>query len=356
MLMKVLTIVGARPQFVKAAVVSRAFATRPSVVEVLVHTGQHFDHNMSDLFFEELGMRAPDHHLGVGGGSHAENTGRAMESIEKVLVKESPDYVLVYGDTDSTLAGALAAAKLCIPLAHVEAGLRSFNQRMPEEINRVLTDHISSVLFTPTRAAVVNLEREGIVGDKVRLVGDVMYDAVKIYTAVAERRSDIMRRLGLEKREYVLATLHRKENTDDPLRLSSILGALATNDGPVVLPIHPRTKKRVAEFGLRVGPNVMIIDPLGYLDMMLLTRNARLVATDSGGLQKEAFFHGVPCITLREETEWVELIEIGANRLVGSDGSAIKEALRGDLPIPGPANIYGTGASAEQIADFFVSL
>jgi len=351
--MKVAVIVGARPQFVKAAVVSRAFASRPGVTEVLIHTGQHFDRNMSDVFFEELGIRAPDYSLGVGGGSHAENTGRAMEAIEKVLLRESPDYVLVYGDTDSTLAGALAAAKLCIPIAHVEAGLRSFNQRMPEEVNRVLTDHVSRVLFAPTRAAVANLGREGIAGERVRLVGDVMFDAVRIYTRVAEARSDIMARIGLRKGEYVLATLHRQENTDDRGRLSAILGALAANDGPVVLPIHPRTKKRIAEFGIRVDPKVRLIDPLGYLDMMLITRNARMVATDSGGLQKEAFFHGIPCITLREETEWVELVEVGANRLVGADGEAIAEALRGRPPVPVPADIYGAGDAARQIADFF---
>jgi UDP-GlcNAc3NAcA epimerase len=345
---KVLTVVGARPQFVKAAVVSRALA-KQGLNEVLVHTGQHFDDNMSAVFFKELQIKEPAYNLGIGGGSHAANTGRSMEAIESLIGSEVPDFVLVYGDTDSTLAGALAAAKLCVPIAHVEAGLRSYNRNMPEEINRVLTDHVSSLLFAPTQTAVQNLAREGINGPSVRLVGDVMYDAVGFYTALAAERSNVLERLDLKSGGYVLVTLHRKENTDDAGRLVSILEGLARNDGPVLLPLHPRTQKRIREFGLDVRSPIRIVDPVGYFDMMILQRNARVIATDSGGIQKEAFFHNVPCLTLRDETEWVELVEIGANKLVGADPDAIAEGLRGHK-MPAASPIYGTGNAAEVIA------
>lgn len=348
---KILTVVGARPQFVKAAVVSRALADHGGLQEVIVHTGQHFDDNMSAVFFDELDIPKPAHHLGIGGGSHGANTGRTLEAVERVMLDEEPDIVLVYGDTDSTLAGALAAAKLCIPVAHVEAGLRSFNRRMPEELNRVLTDHVSELLFAPSAAAIDNLAREGIGGSKVQSVGDVMYDAVRAFTPVAERRSDVLTTLGLTARAYALVTLHRKENTDDAKRLRSILDGLQQSGLPVVLPLHPRTRNRLADFGVHPGPGIRVIDPVGYFDMMLLERSARLIATDSGGVQKEAYFHGVPCVTMRDETEWVELVELGVNRLVGADTDAIAAALKSPPVVAGATRgAYGDGHSAARIA------
>lgn len=348
---KILTVVGARPQFVKAAVVSRAIANHGNLNEVIVHTGQHFDANMSTVFFEELGIPKPGHNLGIGGGSHGANTGQAMEAVERVMLEERPDLVLVYGDTDSTLAGALAAAKLCIPVAHVEAGLRSFNRRMPEEVNRVVTDHVSHLLFAPSRTAIDNLAREGIASEMVHRVGDVMYDAVLAFTPVAERRSLILSTLALTPKSYVLVTLHRKENTDDPDRLHAILAGLSQAELPVLLPLHPRTRNRLAEFGIRPDPRIRLVDPVGYFDMMLLERNARLIATDSGGVQKEAYFHGVPCLTLRDETEWVELVELGANQLVGASANAIASALAHPPRLSDHTHgAYGDGRSAERIA------
>ena len=326
--MKVVTVVGARPQFVKAAVVSRAFSENcPDVTEVIVHTGQHYDANMSDVFFQELDIPRPHYHLGVGGGTHGQNTGRMLEKLEQVAMSEHPDWVLVYGDTDSTLAGALAAVKLHVPVAHVEAGLRSFNRLMPEEINRVLVDHASDLLFTPTEVADRNLAREGIANDKCLRVGDVMYDATLYYSARAEHTSEILGQLGLRCGDYVLATIHRQENTDDRVRLEGILLGLGHSSMPVVWPVHPRTRKRMHEFGIEVSSNVRLVDPVGYLDMLMLEKNARLVVTDSGGVQKEAYFHGVPCLILREETEWVELVEAGASRLVGADATTIAQAI-----------------------------
>lgn len=353
---KIVTVLGARPQFVKAAVVSRCLKDHANVSEVLVHTGQHFDNNMSAIFFEELGLPAPAHHLGIGGGSHASNTGRAMEGIETVIEAVRPDWVLVYGDTDSTLAGAIAAAKLCVPIAHVEAGLRSFNRRMPEEINRVLTDHVSTLLFAPSRVAVANLAHEGITGDSVRMVGDVMLDCVQVFSRVAEQRSNILTKLGLERRGYVLSTLHRKENTDDHTRMAAILEGLGRSPVPVILPLHPRTRKRMTEFRVEVPPRIRIVEPLGYLDVLLLEKNARMIATDSGGVQKEAYYQGVPCAILRDETEWTELVEIGANRLVGADPSRISEMLASAEPKSVPPGIYGDGDSAERIAASLVEM
>lgn len=349
---KILTIVGARPQFVKAAVVSRALLQSSSLSEVLVHTGQHYDKDMSEIFFQELDIPAPKRNLGIGGGSHGSNTGRALEQLESVMLEEKPDMVLVYGDTDSTLAGALAAAKLCIPVLHVEAGLRSFNRRMPEEVNRVLTDHVSTVLFVPSRAALDNLRQEGIEGDRVCQVGDVMFDAVRIFGEIAQQRSQVMEQLGLSAREYVLATLHRKENTDDRTRLAAILQGLGDSAVPVVLPLHPRTRARVDEFGLRIPATVRVVDPVGYLDMQALERNALLVATDSGGVQKEAYFHGVRCVTLREETEWVELVELGANVLAGADATKIAAALRSQEPMQAGRQVYGDGYAADAICRY----
>ncbi len=355
--MKIATIVGARPQFIKAAVVSWAFREhRTAVREVLVHTGQHYDANMSDVFFDELDIPRPDYHLGIGGGTHGQNTGRMIEVIEGVLLQEKPDWALVYGDTDSTLAGALAAVKLHIPVAHVEAGLRSFNRRMPEEINRILTDHAANRLFTPTDTATRNLANEGISGEKVQQVGDVMYDAALYYGQRAEQRSRILAALGLESKRYILTTLHRAENTDDSGRMRHILAGFAESLQPIVWPLHPRTRKRLAEFDLVVPDNVRVIDPVGYLDMVMLEKHAVLIATDSGGVQKEAYFHRVPCITLREETEWVELVEAGANRLVDPTTKVTLDASACDFDrLYGHHGIYGDGTAGHAIAGLLVN-
>lgn len=354
--MKIVTVIGARPQFIKAAVVSRKLRDREGVQEVIVHTGQHFDANMSDVFFEELDIHHPNYHLGIGGGTHGQNTGRMIEAIECVLFTEKPDCVLVYGDTDSTLAGALAAVKLHIPVAHVEAGLRSFNRKMPEEINRILTDHASDLLFAPTVQAVNNLMREGIDSKKVRRVGDVMCDAARFYAQRAESGSRVLERLGLVSGEYVLATLHRAENTDDAERLSDLVACLnlAANQLPVVLPLHPRTQQAIGRMGsaLKLSPQVKVIEPVGYLDMVMLEMHARIVVTDSGGVQKEAYFHRVPCITLRDETEWVELVTSGWNVLVGRDVGCFKAAFDAALNGAVPswfADLYGDGNAAEDI-------
>jgi UDP-GlcNAc3NAcA epimerase len=353
-----MTIVGARPQFIKAAAVSRAIAAAEGVGEFMVHTGQHYDANMSDLFFEELGIPAPALHLGIGSGPHGEQTGRMMAAIEQAILSEKPDWVLVYGDTNSTLAGALAAAKLNVKVAHVEAGLRSYNRRMPEEINRVLTDHASDLLFAPTAEAVANLAREGIAGDHVCLVGDVMYDVALDTAERARSHAAIGERLGVAGREYIVATVHRAENTDDPQRLAAIMGGFATvsREAPVVLPLHPRTRARLAEARIETPQGVVVTDPLGYLDLTALVLGAKLVATDSGGLQKEAFFHGVPCVTLRGETEWVELVQLGWNRLLTpSSSEAVADGLRAALAEAKPARPavapYGDGASAGKIVE-----
>ena len=351
--MKIVTIIGARPQFIKAAAVSRVFRAQAGIVEKLVHTGQHYDANMSDVFFSELEIPPPAYHLGIGGGHHGEMTGRMLAGIEEVLLSERPDWVLVYGDTNSTLAGALAASKLHIPVAHVEAGLRSFNRRMPEEINRVLTDHASDVLFAPTATAVAHLAQEGIVGNSVHLVGDVMYDAALYFAKKAELDSVILSALNLSPAGYVLATIHRQENTDDVGRLRSIFDGLGAIDLPVVLPLHPRTRKRLEEFKIAIAPTIRLIDPVGYLDMVQLERCAAVIATDSGGVQKEAFFYGVPCITLRDETEWVELVDLGWNQLVSpGDAGLIAETVRGAVGRRGAeGQPYGGGHAAQKIAD-----
>jgi len=350
--MKILTVIGARPQFIKAAVVSRAFAEhRPDVREILVHTGQHYDANMSDVFFDELNIPRPDHNLGIGGGTHGQNTGRMIEKLEALMLAEKPDWVMVYGDTDSTLAGALAAAKLHIPVAHVEAGLRAFNRAMPEEINRVMTDHVANKLFVPTDTAVKNLAAEGITGELVFNVGDVMYDAVLFYGDRAEQTSQILHQLNLSSKGYVLATLHRQENVDDRTRLANILQGFAASDIPIVMPLHPRTRRRLQEFGLSLPVSVKVIDPVGYLDMVKLEKHATLIATDSGGVQKEAYFHQVPCMTLRDETEWVELVACGANRLVGASVEAISNVILGNfIPFNGAVPyLYGFGNSGSLI-------
>lgn len=345
--MKVVTIVGARPQFIKAATVSRAFA-EVGIKEVIVHTGQHYDANMSDIFFEELRIPRPDYHLGVGGGNHGQMTGRQLEKIEEVLLSERPDWVLVYGDTNSTLAGALAAVKLHIPVAHVEAGLRSFNRRMPEEINRVLTDHASNLLLAPTETAVSNLANEGIIGNKVQLVGDVMYDAAMFYKNMAFEPT-WFRSLGIERGSFVLCTIHRAENTDDLTKLHDILKGLADSGLPVILPLHPRTKGTIEGAGIVAADTIRVVPPVGYLEMVWLEMNCRVIATDSGGVQKEAYFHGKPCVTMREETEWVELVETGANVLAGTKPKAICQALESNSAIPITAGMYGSGKAAENV-------
>ncbi len=335
--MKVVTVVGARPQFIKAAAVSRAIRERDvdDISEVLVHTGQHFDANMSQIFFDELGIPQPDYNLEIFGGGHGVMTGRMLESVEKVLLEERPDWVLVYGDTNSTLAGALAATKLHIPVAHVEAGLRSFNMRMPEEVNRILTDRISALLFCPTAKAVTNLQAEGypfhLTSNRqqtIEQVGDVMYDVTLYYRNLA-RQSKILDKLELSDRQYVLCTLHRAENTDDLTRLENILSAMRdiSDECPVVLPLHPRTHQLLAKSDkLTWLQGLLVIDPVPYIDMQCLEMGSNTILTDSGGIQKEAFFHRVPCITLREETEWVETVDMGWNRVVGSDPMRILDA------------------------------
>jgi UDP-GlcNAc3NAcA epimerase len=352
--MKIVTVIGARPQFIKAAVVSRWLRQTPDCTEILVHTGQHYDENMSDVFFQELEIPMPAYHLGIGSGSHGAMTGRMLEAIENVLVETKPDKVMVYGDTNSTLAGALAAAKLHMPVVHVEAGLRSFNRRMPEEINRVMADHLAAWLFAPTEAAVENLREEGII-DGVHLVGDVMYDAALYYGT--RTRADTLGKLGLEAKHYVLATIHRAENTDAGPRLHHVfegLNAIA-DEVPVVLPLHPRTRAALTrENMLPCNPKLRLLDPLGYLDMVMLEKNASVIATDSGGVQKEAFFHRVPCVTLRDETEWVELVELGWNRLVPpTDAETIQmgvlDSLRNGSPPSAPAELYGGGQAGEAI-------
>ncbi|GBC60939.1 UDP-N-acetylglucosamine 2-epimerase [Desulfonema ishimotonii] len=354
--MKIVTVVGARPQFIKAAVVSRAIvANGQDVSEVIVHTGQHYDRNMSQVFFDQLEIPEPRYHLEVGSGSHGEMTGTMLAKVENVLMEEQPDGVLVYGDTNSTLAGALAASKLDIPVAHVEAGLRSFNRQMPEEINRVLTDHVADLLFCPTDAAVSNLNREGITRN-VRRVGDVMYDAFLYYRALAEEKSEMPGALELTQGRYKLATIHRQENTDDPEKLRNIfsaLGELAEAASPVVMPVHPRTRKllRQHQRDVSLSPHLRMIPPLDYLDMIALENSAQAILTDSGGVQKEAYFAGVPCITLRAETEWVETVAAGWNCLGGSDTCQIVAAFEQTVagrPETRP-RFYGDGEAGKRI-------
>jgi UDP-GlcNAc3NAcA epimerase len=356
--MKIITIIGARPQFIKAAVVSRAIGAREEIKEVILHTGQHFDTNMSDVFFEELDIPKPDYHLGIGGGTHGQNTGRMIEGIEEVLIKENPSFVLVYGDTDSTLAGTIAAVKLHIPVAHVEAGLRSFNRKMPEEINRVLTDHSSDLLFTPTLTAVKNLEKEGIANEKIKPVGDVMYDAALYYGTRVEQTNTILSEAGVTSKQYALVTMHRAENVDNKERLKSILAGLEHYPKTIVWPLHPRTKKMLENYNIQVPANIKIIDPVGYLDMIMLEKHAAIIATDSGGVQKEAYFHKVPCLTMRDETEWVELVECGANVITGADTGLIISALEKALVVDQNIfnhSLYGDGNTGLEIVNTLIN-
>ena len=355
--MKVLTVIGNRPQFVKAAAVSTKLRERAD--EVLVHTGQHYDHELSEIFFEELKLPPPDRQLETGSGSHAEMTGAIMNGLEPLVAELEPDAMLVYGDTDSTLAGALVAAKAEVPLAHVEAGMRSFNRSMPEEINRVVADALAGLSLCSTEVAVKNLENEGL-GETARLVGDVMADVALVFGPIADRRSDALERLGLEPRGYCIATAHRAGNVDDPANLAKLLEVLArgAREAPVIFAVHPRTRARLEASGELEGleeRGIRAIEPIGYLDITKLVRNSRAVLTDSGGLQKEAFLASVPCVTMREETEWVETVETGWNRLVGLDPDAAERALA-ELPRPGEqsspaAEIYGGGKAGERVSE-----
>ncbi len=383
--MKIVTVVGARPQFIKAAAVSRAIQafnqrhrSKKQIQEILVHTGQHYDYLMDRVFFEELKLPKPDYHLGVGSGSHARQTGMMLERIEIVLQKEKPKVVIVYGDTNSTLAGALAAAKLNVPVAHVEAGLRSYNRTMPEEANRILTDHLSTFLFCPTTQALKNLSKEGIKDGKtkvVKKVGDVMFDSVLFYSKIAGKRSTIFEKLNLftsnsckerfqtvpyRTPNYYLATLHRAENTDNPKLLKSILSALneIAKDIPVILPLHPRTKKMMETYHFFPEPqSIKLIDPVSYLDMLKLEKHAKAILTDSGGVQKEAYWFGVPCFTLRNETEWVETIHRGWNILVGTGKKMIVEEVKhwekGRKPGK-KRGLFGDGKAGEKIVQTIV--
>jgi UDP-N-acetylglucosamine 2-epimerase len=346
--MKVLTIVGARPQFIKAAPVSRVLRAKHE--EFLLHTGQHYDDAMSDLFFRQLSIPEPDRNLEVGSGLHGAQTGAMLAGIESVSLDYHPDWILVYGDTNSTLAGALAAAKLHVPVAHVEAGLRSHDRRMPEEVNRVVADHLSALLLCPTDTAVTNLAREGISAG-VLMVGDVMFDAFLQNLDQARRASRVLDDLGLSPGAYQLLTVHRAENVDEAEHLQAILRGVAASGRPTVFPAHPRTQAAMKASGARAGPNTRVIDPVGYLEMLLLEDGAQAIVTDSGGVQKEAYFAGRPCITLRERTEWTETVSAGWNILVGTDPDAIADAMRNFRPDGNRPNLFGDGRAAERVVD-----
>lgn len=352
--MKILTILGARPQFIKAGALSREFAKHNQIEEIIIHTGQHFDYNMSDVFFNEMEIPKPKYNLNINSLTHGAMTGRMIEEIEQILFKESPDLLLVYGDTNSTLAGAIAAKKIHVPVAHVEAGLRSFNMKMPEEINRILTDRISDFLFCPTEKAYENLMNEGFdkIDNKVLNVGDVMNDAVLFYS-----KSSLVEKNENLKTDYILCTIHRQENTDDIQRLSSIVDAVneINKDVKVVIPLHPRTRKKLNDFNIKIDAE--IIEPVGYINMLNLIKNSRLVLTDSGGIQKEAYILKKYCLTLRDETEWVELIESGVNVLVGADKTKIVKAVGDKLHtnFSNELNLYGGGTASKKIVDYLVS-
>lgn len=349
--MKIVSIIGARPQFIKAAAVSRV--VRAQHQEILVHTGQHYDYTMSGIFFDGLELPAPDVNLGVGSALHGAQTGAMLARIEEVLLEHKPDMLLIYGDTNSTLAGALAASKMGVPIGHVEAGLRSFNRSMPEEVNRVVADHLSDCLLCPSETAVRNLADEGIT-DGVHLVGDVMLDVLNwARQTLKERPSQILKEKGLSAGQYVLATMHRSENTDAPARISEILRAFSLLEEPVVFPVHPRARKVIECGRYAVPPNVLMIDPVGYLDMVTLTGAARVVLTDSGGLQKEAYWLGVPCLTMRNETEWVETVATGWNQLVGCDAEKIAQEAYFITRKSTHPLLYGDGFAAQRCVELF---
>lgn len=348
--MKIASVVGVRPQFVKASVVSRELRKRHE--EILIHTGQHYDYEMNKIFFEELCIPEPDYYLGVGSGSHGFQTGEMLRKIEEIFLREKPDLVLTYGDTNSTLAGALAASKLGIKSAHVEAGLRSFDRSMPEEINRILTDHCSDILFCPTQNAVDNLKKEGI-AENVFLTGDVMVDSLLFNKEIAEKKSQILKNLNLNSKEYLVATIHRASNTDNKENLKNIVDALSELNETVVFPVHPRTEKLLQKYGLydRLKDSIYLINPVGFLDFIKLMNHAKMILTDSGGVQKEAYILKVPCVTLRENTEWVETLEEGWNLLVGSNKRNIVKTVDEFKPSSTCyKNVYGEGSSSQKIA------
>ncbi|WP_179991436.1 non-hydrolyzing UDP-N-acetylglucosamine 2-epimerase [Acinetobacter sp. YH16058] len=356
--MKILTVIGARPQFIKASVVSAAINKTAGLSEEIIHTGQHFDANMSNIFFDQLGIPKPHYQLDINSGSHGSMTGRMLEAIEKICLESKPDRLMVYGDTNSTLAGALAASKLHIPVAHIEAGLRSFNMRMPEEINRILTDQVSDILFCPTETAVKNLKNEGFDQKPVQVlnVGDVMQDSSMFFAERAVKGEALK---DVPESNFIVATLHRAENTDDPTRLKAIVDALNyihKNILPVVLPLHPRTQKVVKSLGLKL--EMLVLEPVGYLEMIWLLKHCSAVVSDSGGVQKEAFFFKKPCITMRDQTEWVELIENGVNVLVGADTQKIIEFTQSMLgkEILDPLNLYGGGEASNKIVKFLATM
>ncbi|WML46109.1 non-hydrolyzing UDP-N-acetylglucosamine 2-epimerase [Neobacillus sp. PS3-40] len=347
--MKIITVLGARPQFIKAAPVSRVL--REKHTELIVHTGQHYDSNMSEIFFEELHIPKPDYNLAVGSGNHGKQTGEMLQKIEEIVLKEEPDFLLVYGDTNSTLAGALVAAKLHIPVIHIEAGLRSFNKKMPEEINRIMTDHVSEYLFCPTDTAVKNLTDENITHNVLN-IGDVMYDAVLYNRELAQEKSAVLSTNDLEKKGYHLITIHRAENTDDLQNIKNILEAFSKIETVKVWPMHPRTKHKLASYGLDLNeiPNLKVIEPVGYLDMLTLEANAQKIITDSGGVQKEAYFMKVPCITVREQTEWVETLEEDANILAGTSVEKILEGIKKEVS-PSYKDVFGDGKASQRIVE-----
>jgi UDP-GlcNAc3NAcA epimerase len=355
--MRIFTIIGARPQFVKASVVSMAFMKHNTLEEVLIHTGQHFDANMSNIFFDQLGIPRPEYQLDIHGGGHGDMTGRMLMALETIFIDEKPDMVLVYGDTNSTLAGALTAAKLHIPVCHVEAGLRSFNMDMPEEVKRILTDRISSILFCSTQTALDNLSAEGYPFDGTKMVnaGDVMQDSAHFFSQRAQKPDAV----ESDKNNFILTTLHRAENTDDINRLTEIIEALNTIHNeimPMVIPLHPRTRSAIHDAGLKL--DVDVIEPVGYLEMLWLLKHCQMVLTDSGGLQKEAFFFSKPCVTVRDQTEWVELVENGSNVLASADKRKIVSAVMNmiDKDISDPDNLYGGGQASNKIADYLANM
>lgn len=350
--MRIVSVVGARPEFIQVAPVSRAL--REKHQEILVHTGQHYDYLMSQAFFDELGIPTPDYNLEVGSGSHGRQTAEILIRLEEVLLKEQPDLVIVRGDTNSTLAGALAASKLHIPTAHIEAGERSFDRRMPEEINRLVADCVADLHFCASRVAVQRLAAEGITG-AVYWVGDVMLDAMLQNRPIARRKSDVLARLDLQPGKYALVTVHRAGNTDDPVRLKQIITALNSVAETVVFPAHPRTRKALIQLDACFAAHVKLIDPVGYFDMMVLEENARLIATDSGGVQREAYFMGIPCLTLRDETEWVETVEVGWNKLVGTEPERVIDAWFNFTPPAERPPIFGDGTAAQRIAQILES-
>ena len=349
--MKIFTVIGARPQFIKAAAVSNKL--RENHQEILIHTGQHYDNNMSDIFFEELEIPKPNYNLNIGSGNHGYQTGKMLEELEKIYLSESPDIVLVYGDTNSTLAAALAASKLLIPIAHIEAGLRSFNMNMPEEQNRVLTDHISKYLFAPTETAIKNLKNENIINN-VYNTGDVMFDAIKLFKEKALKTSSVLKDNNIIPNEYILSTIHRAENTNSINKLKNIIDALNEYNKSIVLPLHPRTLKFIKDYGLKINTNIKIINPVGYLDMINLENNAKKIVTDSGGVQKEAYFLQKPCITMRDETEWLETVENGWNIIVGSNKDKILDAIINFNPNGEQKMVFGLGNAADIISEKLV--